>query len=145
MAIPSVRLLTTAAEDLLAAAPAGLTRYTSVVDPAPPLDDAGVVMAYAVLHPYAGNDTANNLAVSPGQVLWGFQVDCGGGDVSYLNWAVDTVRGLLSGKTLTVAATKVGLLQPPLGYNPPTRPELNVTPPRITVPLQYQVLAVSTS
>ena len=145
MALPSVRLLTTAVQDLLAAAPAGLTRYTTLVDPAPPVDDAGVVTAYAVLHPYAGNDTANNLAVNPGQILWGFQIDCGGGDATYLLWAVDTVRGLLSGQTLTVAGAKVGRLQPPLGYNPPTRPELNVTPPRITVPLQYQVLAVSSS
>lgn len=145
MAVPSVLLLTKAVETLLAAAPAGLTRYTGVVDPAPPLDDAGVLTAYAVLHPYAGNDTANNLAVTPGQVLWGFQVDCCGGDHDYAGWAVDAVRGLLSGKTLIVAGSKVGLLRPPLGYDPPTRPELNVTPPRISVPLQYQVLAVSSS
>lgn len=142
MAIPSARLMAAAVKVILDAHPT-LTVYQSIVDPAPPLDDAGVLLGYAVFHPWPGNDAPNNLAGRPGQLLWGFQVTCAGGDTDYAMWAVDTVRGLLTGKTLTVAGTKVGLMRPPLGYQPPTRTELTVAPPRVEVPLQYQVLAAS--
>lgn len=143
MPLPSVRLLTEAVEALLGTAPAGLTTYTSVVDPAPPVDAAGVLTAYAVLHPGAGNDRPNNLAMAVGQLAWSFQVTCSGGDASYCDWAVDTVRGLVTGKTLSVEGTKVGLMLPPLGFSPPILTNLTVKPPRQYVPLQYQVLSVA--
>lgn len=140
--IPSVRLLTDAAVGLLTANP-NLTVYESVVDTPPPADEDGVVYGYVVFHPGIGNDTTSNLAVEPGQLLWSFQATCVGGTAEYCGWAVDAVRARVAGQTLAVAGAKVGLIQPPVGYNPPMRPSpADVKPPRVSVPLQYQVLAV---
>lgn len=141
--IPSVRLLSAAVMGLLQANE-NLTVYRSFVDPKPPVDDDGVVLGYVVFHPGIGNDLSNNLAVVPGQLLWSFQLTCVGGDADYVTWAVDAARRQVSGQTLVVEDTNVGIIQPPVGYNPPTRPSpAEVKPPRISVPLQYQVLAVS--
>lgn len=140
MAIPSVRLLTAAVRTILDAHPT-LTVYTSIVEPAPPIDEGGVVRGYAVLHPGPGDDSPNNLAATPGALLWTFQVTCAGGNDEYTAWVIDTVRGLLTGKTLAVASTNVGVMRPPFGFTPPTLTNLSVQPPRISVPLQYQVLA----
>ncbi|NUS58672.1 MAG: hypothetical protein HOV66_28045 [Streptomycetaceae bacterium] len=141
-AVPSVQKLTAAVRQLLDAHPS-LTVYTSVVDPRPQIDEDGVVEGYAVLHPGAGDDTPSALDVQPGQLLWWFQVTCAGGDTDYAGWVVDTVRGLLTGKTLTVDGSKVGRMQPPPGYSPPMLTNTSVQPPRVSVPLQYQVLAVT--
>lgn len=140
--VPSVQKLTAAVRALLDAHDT-LTVYTSVVDPHPGIDEGGVVQGYAVLHPGAGNDTSSQLDAQPGQLLWWFQVTCAGGDTDYAGWVVDTVRGLLTGKTLTVDGIKVGRLQTPVGYSPPTLVETTVQPPRVSVPLQFQVLAVT--
>lgn len=142
MPLPSVRLLTSAVYDLLDAHPT-LAVYRSVVAPPPPVDGDGVVKAYAVLHPFPGDAEHLTLSAVPGQLLWGFQVTCAGGDHDYVLGCVDAVRGRLDGKTLTVAGTKAGLLQPPLGFNPPApKPDMDAQPPRLAVPLLYQVLAV---
>lgn len=142
MSIPSVQLLADAVYAVLDGH-ATLTVFDSIVNPAPAIDEAGVVKGYAVLHPGAGDATPNNLAAQPGQLLWQFQVTCAGGNRTYATWVVDTVRGLLDGKTLTVAGTKVGLMRPPFGFNPPTLTDTDVQPPRVWVPLQYQLLAVA--
>lgn len=142
MPIPSVRLLTTAVYNLLDAHPT-LTVYRSVVSPPPATDAAGIVKSYAVLHPSPGDAEHQSLSAVPGQLLWSFQVTVGGGDHDYALGAVDAVRSLLDGKTLTVAGARVGRLQQPLGFNPPPpRPDQDAQPPRLAVPLLYQVLAV---
>lgn len=141
MPLPSVRLMSAAVMALLDPDP--LNAYDSIVSPAPPVDENGVLEGYAVFHGGAGNETSGNLAKTPGQLLWSFQVNCVGGDSSYVGWVVDEVRRRLSYKTLTVVGAKVGLLQPPVGFHPPVINESTVTPPRLTVPLQYQVLAIS--
>lgn len=142
MPIPSVRLLTGAVWGVLDSH-AHLVAFRSVVDAAP-VDTAGnLTKGYAVLHPGGGDPGRNNLAVEPGQLLWGFQISCVGGDHDQIGWVIDIVRNLLDGKTLTMAGVKIGRLQAPLGYQPPPpRPEFQAQPPRLMVPLQYQVLAV---
>lgn len=142
MPLPSVRLLTTAVWELLDAHPA-LTVYRSVVAPPPPVDPSNVVTSYVVLHPGPGDATPNGMDAAPGQLLWGFQITCAGGDHDYVLGAVDAVRGLIDGRTLEVAGVTVGRMRPPLGFQPPPpKPDLDVQPPRLTVPLQYQVLTV---
>jgi hypothetical protein len=107
MAIPSVLDLSAAVMGLLEAH-ATLTVYRSTADPTPPVDEGGVTEGYAVLHTFPGEAGANALSKVPGQLLWEFQVSCCGGDDDYTWWVVDTVRGLLDGKTLTVAGTDRG-------------------------------------
>jgi hypothetical protein len=120
-----------------------LTVYRSVAAPEPPADEGGVTQGYAVLHPFPGNATSGSLSRAPGQLLWEFQVSCAGGDHDYVLWTVDTVRGLLDGKTLTVAGARVGLMQPPVGFQPPApRPAPVDSGQRLQIPLLYQVLAV---
>lgn len=143
MPLPSVRLLSDAVWALLDAH-ATLTVYSSVVDPAPPVDSNGVTKGYAVFHPFGGNADVSNLARVPGQLLWQFQVSAAGGNRTYVLWVVDTVRALLDGKTLTVAGTTAGLMQPPPGYQPPPpMPQpVDASSQRLQVPLLYQVLTV---
>jgi hypothetical protein len=143
MALPSVRLLTNAVFTILDAH-ATLTVYRSVVDPVPPVDANAVTQSYAVLHPFGGDADANNLARIPGQLLWEFQVSCAGGNHDYTLGAVDVVRGLLDGKTLSVAGAVVGLMQPPPGFSPPPpKPQPVDSGQRLQVPLLYRVLAVA--
>ena len=142
MPVASVQALSDAVWAILDGHPA-LTAYDSIVEPAPPVDDGGTVLGYAVFYPGAGDATPNNLAGAPGQLLWTFQVTCAGGDRGYTSWVVDTVRGLIDGKTLTVAGTRVGIMRAPLGYTPPMLINSEVQPPRISVPLQYQVISVA--
>lgn len=141
MAIPSVHLLSAAVMALLSPPP--LSAFDSIVDSAPPLDEAGVLEGYAVFHAGAGGDRASSLAKTPGHLLWTFQVNCVGGDSSYVGWVVDQVRERISFKTLAVAGAKVGLMQPPEGFNPPILPDYSTTPPRLMVPLQYHVLTTA--
>ena len=152
--IPSVRLLTRATQARLDAHTA-LVVYPSVV--APFTDTTGtkheapavganslLTKGYAVLHPGGGDALPDNLAGTPGRLLWSFQVSCVGSSHDQVGWVVDEVRELLDGHTLAVADTVVGRIQPPLGYQaPPPRPLFEATPPRLMVPLQYQVLAAS--
>lgn len=144
MAIPSVRLLTGAVWTLLDG-DANLQAFQSVADN-PAIDPITELLTkgYAVLHAGGGNDQPNNLAVTPGQLLWQFQVSCVGQNHDQLGWVIDTVRGLLTGKTLTVAGHSVGRMQPPLGFQaPPPRPTFTESTERLMVPLQYVVLAVA--
>lgn len=145
MPVVSLLALSDAVMGLLNAHPT-LTAYDTIVEPAPPVDEGGVVMGYAVFYPGAGDagvtgERDGNLAAIPGKLLWTFQVTCAGGDRGYASWVVDAVRGLIDGRTLTVAGTNVGRMQPPLGYTPPMLQNPSVQPPRVSVPLQYQVLA----
>jgi hypothetical protein len=140
--IPSVRLLTSAVFGILDGH-STLTVYRSVVDPPPPVDDGGVTEGYAVLHPSPGDAGSSSLSRQPGHLLWQFQVSCAGGDHDYVLWTVDTVRDLLDGKTLTVAGTAVGRMQPPPGFQPPpAKPQPIDSGQRLQSPLLYQVLAV---
>ena len=139
MAVVSTRALAEAVWAILDAAP-NLDVYDGEVTPRPSEDTAGVVKGYAVFYPSPGNDQPASLAGTAGPVLWGFQVTCVGGDRNYLLRTVDVVRGLLTGRTLTVSGVNVGLMRPPLGFIPPTREITTVKPPRLEVPLQYQVL-----
>lgn len=140
--LPSVRLLTDAVAALLADAP-GVTLYRSRVDPKPPADPGGTVRGYWVLHPQPGTVDSDNLTAQPGQLLWGFQLTCAGGDDNYAGHAIDLARERLDGRTLTVAGARVGLLQPPLGYRPPPLLEdRDVTPSRLFTSLLYDVLTV---
>lgn len=140
LAIPSVGLLVDAVAQLLDGA---LTVFHSVVEPKPPVDENGRVSAYAVLHPGAGATTRSSLDQVPGQMLWGFQVTCAGGNQGYVGAAIDTVRGRVEGKTLNVDGAVVGRIQPPLGYTPPPmQVDYDVQPPRLFVPLLFEVLAV---
>lgn len=142
MAVPSVRLLTDAVFGILNGH-ATLTAYRSVVDPVPTVDAGGVTEGYAVLHPFPGDAGSQSLTRQPGQLLWQFQVSCVGGNHDYVLWVVDTVRGLLDGKTLAVADAAVGLMQPPVGFQaPPPKPQPVDSGQRLQVPLLYQVLAV---
>lgn len=144
MALPSVRRLSGAVWALLDG-DANLVAYDGVVT-APPVDEQGnLESGYAAFYPGGGDPRRSNLAVVPGQLLWTFQVSAVGQDRDQVGWVIDTVRGLLDGKSLDVSGTKVGRMQPPFGYQPPPpRPEFQAQPPRLSVPLQYQLLAVST-
>lgn len=144
MPTPSVRLLADAVWALLDGHP-NLQVFESVAtNPASDADTGLLTKGYAVFHPGAGDDAPNNLAVAPGRLLWSFQVSCVGQNHDQYGWVIDTVRGLLTGKTLTVAGTEVGRMQPPLGFlPPPPRPSFAASTERLMVPLQYQVLAVS--
>lgn len=145
MTLPSVQALTRAVAALFDSA-VGLTFYRSIVDPPPPVDANGVVMAYAVLHPQPGDATTGSLTHQPGQLVWGFHLTAAGGDDNYCGFAVDQIRARVDGRTLTVSGVKVGLMQPPFGaIPPPMRPDLNVAPPRLFVPLEYRVMAVPTN
>lgn len=141
MATPSVRLLSGAVWTLLDGHQ-HLQAFRTIADN-PDVDDQGLLTrGYAVFHAGGGNDQPNNLAVAPGQLLWQFQVSCVGQDEDQLGWVIDTVRGLLTGKTLTVAGHQVGRMQPPLGFQaPPARPTFTDSTERLQVPLQYSVLA----
>lgn len=142
MPVVSVRQMAAAAWTLLDDHPT-LTVYRSVVEPKPPTDSNGVTKAYAVFHPFPGDDTPNDLRITPGQLMWQFQVSCAGGNHDYVLGAVDVVRDIFIGKSLTVAGVKVGLIRPPLGYQPPApKPQPVDSGQRLQVPLLYQVLAV---
>lgn len=144
MATPSVRLLAAAVWALLDAHP-HVPYYKSLVD-APPLDATSgrLSKGYGVFHPGGGDDGWDNLAATPGRLLWAFQVSCVGEDHDQIGWVIDETRELLTGKSLTVAGHVVGRMQPPLGYQaPPPRPEHQAQPARLLVPLQYQVLAAA--
>jgi hypothetical protein len=147
MAIPSVRALTAAVWAILDGHPQ-LPVFQSIADPATDPDSGKLLRGYAVLHPGGGDtqQSETNLAQIPDRLLWTFQVDAVGDDHDQIGWAIDAVRGLLDGKTLTAAGTKVGKLQPPFGYQPPPpRPQFQAEPARLSVPLQYHVLTVSTA
>lgn len=144
MATPSVRLLTGAVWALLDGHAQLQVFQSFVEDPELDPETEQLAKGYAVFHPGGGNDQPNNLAVSPGQLLWAFQVSCVGKDHEQVGWVVDTVRGLLTGQTLTVAGHSVGRMQPPLGYQaPPPRPDITDSTERLQIPLQYVVLAVA--
>lgn len=140
---PSVRQLADAAWALLQTAPAGVAKYREVVDSTPPVDAGGVVKGYAVLHASPGNDTPNNMAGVQGNILWDFYIEVCGGDDDYLLGAVDIVRGLFTGKTLTVANHGVGLMRPPPGAQPRKLINQLVSPARWYVQLEYNLLAVA--
>jgi hypothetical protein len=141
--LPSVRLLTAAVTTLLNTPP--LVVYPSTVTTPPPVDAAGVVKGYGVLHPGAGMLPADNLTGQPSHLVWYFQVSCVGGNHDYVTWATDLVRSRLDGHTLTVAGAVVGLMQPPFGYTaPPALVDEETPPTRLMIPLQYQVTAVPT-
>lgn len=141
MPVPSVRLLSAATWALLDGH-ASLQAFQSIATD-PETDENGLLTrGYAVFHPGAGDDQPNNLAITPGRLLWGFQVSCVGQDQDQYGWVIDIVRGLLTGKSLTVAGATVGRMQPPLGFMPPPpRPQFAGSTERLTVPLQYVVLA----
>lgn len=143
MGTPSVRLLSAAVWALLEGHPHLVAFQSEAV--APPVDSSGSLTAgYAVLHAGGGNDTPMNLAMAPDALLWGFQVSCVGEDLDQVGWVVDEVRGLLTGKTLTVTGHVVGRMVPPLGFEaPPPRPQHGAEPPRLSVPLLYRVLAAA--
>lgn len=142
MSLPSVRLLTDAVFGILDGH-ATLTAYRSVVDPPPSIDAGGVTEGYAVLHPFPGDAGSGSFSRIPGQLLWQFQVSCAGGNHDYVLWVVDTVRGLLDGKSLSVAGSVVGRMQPPPGFQPPPpKAQPLDSGQRLQVPLLYQVLAV---
>lgn len=143
MAVPSVRLLSDAVWALLDGH-AQLQAFESVATN-PDTDENGLLTrGYAVFHPGAGDDMPNNLSLTPGRLLWGFQVSCVGQDHDQYGWVIDTVRGLFTGQTLTVAGTQAGRMQPPLGFlPPPPRPSFAGSTERLMVPLQYVVLAVA--
>jgi len=144
MPTPSVRLLSAAVWALLDGH-AQLQAFKSyATDPATDPETGLLTKGYAVFHPGAGDDQPDNLAVTPGRLLWSFQVSCVGQDHDQYGWVIDTVRGLLTGKTLTVAGVTVGRMQPPLGFlPPPPRPQFAASTERLMVPLQYVVLAVA--
>lgn len=144
MAIPSVRLLSDAVWTILDGHP-NLQVFESVAtDPATDPNTGLLTKGYAVFHPGAGDDTPDNLARTTGRLLWSFQVSCVGANLDQYGWVIDTVRGLLTGKTLTVAGTTVGLMLPPVGFlPPPPRPSFAASTERLMVPLQYQVLAAA--
>ena len=143
MPVVSVELLAAATYTRLAAAPGLRTVYKTVVTGDPVRNNIGIIESYAVFHPGAGDTKRGTLDAKPGQLMWGFQVTCVGGDHDYLLGAVDSVRGQLDGYRLTVAGAVVGLCQPPLGFRPPpARPDHDEKPSRLWVPLLFQVLAV---
>lgn len=143
MSTPSVRLLTAAVWALLDGHPY-LVAFQSEATKPPTNDEGALTKGYAVFHPGGGDDTPNSLNAQPGRLLWGFQLTCVGGSHDQLGWVLDEVRGLFTGQTLTVAGVSVGVMRPPLGFvAPPARPELDVSPTRLMVPLQYQVLATA--
>lgn len=143
MPAPSVRVLADAVYAILDGH-ATLMVYRSVVDPPPPVDAKGITKGYAVFHPFPGDATSSSLDRQPGRLLWQFQVSAAGGNHDYTLWVVDTVRALLDGKTLTVAGVSVGLMQPPLGYQPPAPQVFPLdSGQRLQVPLLYQVLAAA--
>lgn len=148
MTSPSVRLLGAAVWGLLDGH-AHLVAFDSIVT-TPPTDGSGnLTSGYAVFYPGGGDPALadrdrGSLSAKPGQLLWSFQISAVGQDRNQITWVIDEVRTLLDGKTLTVAGAKVGRMQPPFGYQPPPpRPEYQAQPPRLLVPLQYQVLAVT--
>lgn len=144
MPTPSVRLVSAGVWALLDAHP-HLQAFRNIAT-SPDIDpDSGLLTrGYAVFHSGGGNDQPNNLAVEAGQLLWQGQVSCVGQDDDQLGWVIDTVRDLLTGRTLTIPGHRVGRLQPPLGYQaPPPRPVFTDSTERLMVPLQYCVLATS--
>lgn len=144
MATPSVRAMTAAVWAILDGHPHLQVFESIATNPDTDPESGLLTRGYAVFHPGGGNDQPNNLAVTPGQLLWQFQISCVGQDHDQIGWTIDTVRGLLTGKTLTVADTEVGRMVPPLGYQaPPPRPAFTNSTERLQVPLQYQVLAVA--
>lgn len=123
-----------------------ITFYVSIVEPAPPIDEYGVVKSYVVLYPTPGDASSHSLSGQTGPLLWGFHLTAGGGDHRYCTLAVDVIREKINGKTLTVGGIKVGLMQPPFGSTPPpVLTNLNVKPPRLSVPLEYRVMTVGDS
>lgn len=148
MPSPSVQLLSRAVWALLDGHP-HLAAYASETKSPELVKGGALAVGYAVFHPGGGDPLLNDpnrgsLTAQPGQLLWTFQVTVVGNDFEQIGQVIDTIRGLLDGKTLTVAGAKVGRMQPPFGYQPPPpRPQQQVQPARMEVPLQYQVLAVN--
>lgn len=145
MPAPSVRLLSAAVWALLDGHPQLQVFESIATNPDVDPDTSLLTRGYAVFHPGAGDDAPDNLAVTPGRLLWSFQVSCVGQDHDQYGWVIDTVRSLLTGKSLSVAGATVGRMQPPVGFlPPPPRPQFQASTERLMVPLQYVVLAVST-
>lgn len=122
------------------AANAGLTAYDAVVPQNPPADDKGVVKAYAVLFASPGRLYASGLDGGQASRDSTFQVTCGGGDPSYVFWAVSKVQtGLLGavtvgGQTLLIRARE--------DFDPGSvqRDETKTTP-RFFIPLEFRLHA----
>lgn len=80
---------------------AGLTAYDAIVPLNPPADAQGVTKGYAVLFASPGRLYASALDGSQASRDSTFQVTCGGGDPSYVFWAVSKVQaGLLGPVTI---------------------------------------------
>jgi hypothetical protein len=76
---------------------AGLTAYDAIVPQNPPADDKGVTKGYAVLYASPGRLYASSLSGSQDSRDSTFQVTCGGGDPSYVFWAISKVQAGLIG------------------------------------------------
>jgi hypothetical protein len=102
--VTSVLELSAAVEQLLATGAPLVDVYTGSVPDTVRLDDDGRAHVYAVIYPFPGQGTRNNLAGALDGVDWPFQVTCAGGDYTRALACLDAVRGALTGKRLPLPA-----------------------------------------
>lgn len=151
MSAPSRRLLGRAVYDRLAGDWLAVY-FGEVADEVPVLskdgepDPSGRVVAYAVVHPTAGNPNDDtDLGDSSIDLDWGVQVTVAAGFTDDALAAVDFVHTRLHRwRPADLDGFHTDGLVPPPGYDPgPLRRDRDTTPHRLWLPLQYRLTATA--
>lgn len=142
----SVRALTTAATDHLAAQLPSVLGYVTEATDVPVIANSdGRAVPYWVLHPFApSTDAEPDLADTVVDGWWMFQITAAAGLTVDLTVLVDRLHAALYRWVPAVDGLVVGQLKPPPGYRPPVLLDRDVTPHRPYAPLQYQALVTTT-
>ena len=121
---------------------ANLNAFDGEVPTTPPLDPDGRVHPYAVLYAGPGRASSQTVCATPRDMDVSFQVTAVGGDTSRCLWAVDRIRGTLTGMRLTVDGLEVGQIVETTDPGPARRDD-DVQPSRMFVPILYSLTATN--
>lgn len=100
-----------------------------------PVGSDGTVVAYAVGYYGGGAPRVTRLGGRPRNLAWSGQITCAGGDDVKALWAVDQVRGALTGVRVT-NGTRTGCLYE-IGDPGPIREDRSISPYRYYLPLDF--------
>lgn len=103
----------------------------------PNADKDGRVLGYAVYYPSPGLVRSLTLDQIPDLIDLPFQVTCAGGDRRRAIWAVDKVRGRLSGAWLTIGGQQVQIRE--VANSGPVQRDDDPKPPRFHTALIFSV------
>lgn len=131
--LPTITPVAAATYALLDAVP-GLNLFDTELPKNPPLDPDGRVHPYAVFFPGGGHGFGDRLNDVPTELTWDFRVLFVGGDTTRALWALDKIRGALTGKRPTGGARLKEVLD-----EVNIRTETDVVPSRTSGAILYRL------